>query len=91
MLGYNETTNAPVYIGVIHTDDYTVYNSVVSRFGHHHGGCLVHVRRAQRLVPEAYLIKVLKRLPHEATFDQAAALRSSRIAAEKKLESEQEV
>jgi hypothetical protein len=45
--------------------------------------------RAQSLEPEAYLIEVLKRLPHDATLDQAAALTPARIAAEKKLVSEQ--
>jgi transposase len=45
MLGYDETTNTLAYTGIIHTDGYTVYDSVASRFGLHHGGCLAHVRR----------------------------------------------
>jgi transposase len=230
MLGYDEATNTLAYTGPIHTDGFTVYDALASRFGLEHGGCLSHVRReftdlgdaspevtipvllyiqqiyriethtkqtgappacrelirrsrslpiarelhqfivahltdhrpagnvrgalqytlnqwhkilhclsqgvmeidtngveniirptklgmknwmffgsleagannalfytllancrAQSLEPEAYLIEVLKRLPHEATLDQAAALTPARIAAEKKLASEQAV
>jgi len=40
--------------------------------------------RAQGIDPEDYLIEVLKRLPHNATSDQAAALTPARIAAERK-------
>jgi len=39
--------------------------------------------RAQGLEPEAYLIEVLKRLPHDATAEQAAAFTRARIAAER--------
>ena len=45
MLGYDEVTNTIVYQGEIHTDGYTVYDTVAARFGLRHGGCLAHVRR----------------------------------------------
>ena len=38
--------------------------------------------RAQGLDPEAYLIEVIKRLPHDGDFAQAAALTPARIAGE---------
>ena len=38
--------------------------------------------RAQDLDPEDYLVEVLKRLPHDATPEQAAALTPAPIAAE---------
>lgn len=38
---------------------------------------------AQGLDPEHYLVEVLKRLPHEATAAQAAALTPRQIAAER--------
>jgi hypothetical protein len=38
--------------------------------------------RAQSLDPEDYLIEVLKRLPHNATPEQAAELPPARIAAD---------
>jgi transposase len=37
--------------------------------------------RAQSIDPEDYLIEVLKRLPHEATREEAAALTPARLAA----------
>ena len=40
--------------------------------------------RAQHLDPEDYLIEVIKRLPPDATPEQAAALTSARIAAERR-------
>jgi transposase len=40
--------------------------------------------RAQGLDPEAYLIEVIKRLPHDATTDQAAALTPASIARQKR-------
>ena len=43
---------------------------------------------AQELDPEDYLIEVLKRLPHDATVEQAAALTPSRIAAERRAKNE---
>lgn len=46
--------------------------------------------RAQGIEPEDYLTEVLKRLPHNATPEQAAALTPSRIAAERKAKSEAE-
>jgi len=45
--------------------------------------------RAQGLDPEAYLVEVLKRLPHDATPEQAAALTPARIAAERKAKAEE--
>ena len=46
--------------------------------------------RAQSLDPEDYLIEVLKRLPHNATPEQAAELTPARIAAERKAKAEAE-
>ena len=40
--------------------------------------------RAQDLDPEDYLVEAIKRLPPEATSDQAAALTPARIAAERR-------
>lgn len=45
MLGYDPETNTLAYTGQIHTDGYIVYDTVASRFGLDHGGCLAHVRR----------------------------------------------
>ena len=45
---------------------------------------------AQDLDPEDYLTEVLKRLPHEATADQAAALTPRNIAAERQTRAAQE-
>ena len=45
--------------------------------------------RAQGLEPEAYLIEVLKRLLHDATAEQAAALTRARIAAERRAATEE--
>jgi hypothetical protein len=45
--------------------------------------------RAQGLEPEAYLIEVLKRLPHDATAEQAAALTPACIAAEHRVATEE--
>jgi transposase len=44
--------------------------------------------RAQGIDPEEYLTEVLKRLPHNATPEQAAELTPSRIAAERKAKAE---
>ena len=44
--------------------------------------------RAQGLDPEDYLVEVIKRLPHDATSEQAAALTPARIAAERKSKAE---
>jgi hypothetical protein len=38
--------------------------------------------RSQGLDPEVYLTEVLKRLPHDATIEQAAMLTPAAIAAE---------
>ena len=40
--------------------------------------------RAQHLDPEDYLVEVIKRLPPDATPEQAAALTPARIAAERR-------
>jgi hypothetical protein len=40
--------------------------------------------RAHHLDPEDYLVEVIKRLPHDATVEQAAALTPARIAAERR-------
>lgn len=45
MLGYDPVTNTLAYTGQIHTDGYIVYDTVASRFGLDHGGCLAHARR----------------------------------------------
>jgi transposase len=45
MLGYDEATNTIAYEGEIHTDGYTVYDTVATKFGLRHGGCLAHTRR----------------------------------------------
>lgn len=44
--------------------------------------------RAQGLDPEDYLVEVIKRLPHDATPEQAAALTPARIAAERSAKTE---
>jgi transposase len=44
--------------------------------------------RAQGLDPEDYLMEVIKRLPHDATTEQASALTPARIAAERKAKAE---
>ena len=44
--------------------------------------------RAQNLDPENYLVEVIKRLPHDATPEQAAALTPARIAAERRIANE---
>lgn len=44
--------------------------------------------RAQNLDPENYLVEVIKRLPHDATPEQAAALTPARIAAERRAANE---
>jgi hypothetical protein len=46
--------------------------------------------RAQGLNPEDYLIEVLKRLPHEATREEAAALTPARLAAARRALAEAE-
>jgi hypothetical protein len=38
--------------------------------------------RSQGLDPEAYLVEVFRRLPHDATIEQAAQLTPAAIAAE---------
>ena len=43
---------------------------------------------AQKLDPEEYLIEVIKRLPPNATSEQAAALTPARIAAERRAAAE---
>lgn len=45
--------------------------------------------RAQDLDPEDYLVEVIKRLPHQATPEQAAALTPARIAAEHRAKAEE--
>ena len=45
MLGYDQATNTIAYHGTIHTDGYTVYQTVAAKHGLRHGGCLAHVRR----------------------------------------------
>lgn len=45
MLGYDEATNTIAFEGTIHTDGYTVYDTVATKFGLRHGGCLAHARR----------------------------------------------
>ncbi|WP_348223428.1 hypothetical protein [Luteolibacter sp.] len=45
--------------------------------------------RAQELDPEDYLTEVIKRLPHNATVKQAAALTPARIAAERRASDQQ--
>jgi transposase len=45
MLGYDKLTNTIAFSGSIHTDGYTVYDTVAARFGLRHGGCLAHARR----------------------------------------------
>lgn len=44
--------------------------------------------RAQAIDPESYLVEVIKRLPHNATQEQAAALTPARIAAERRAAAE---
>lgn len=46
--------------------------------------------RAQGIDPEDYLVEILKRLPHDATPEQAAVLTPARIAAERKAKAEGE-
>jgi hypothetical protein len=46
--------------------------------------------RAQDLDPEAYLVEMIKRLPHDATPEQAAALTPARIAAERRAKAKTE-
>jgi len=46
--------------------------------------------RAQQLDPEDYLVEILKRLPHNATPEQAAALTPARVAAERRATTEAE-
>ena len=45
--------------------------------------------RAQDLDPEDYLVEVIKRLPHDATPEQAAALTPAKIAAERQAAAEE--
>ena len=45
MLGYDEATNTIAFGGTIHTDGYTVYDTVAKNHGLRHGGCLAHARR----------------------------------------------
>ena len=47
--------------------------------------------RAQGLDPETYLIEVIKRLPHDATTEQAAELTPARIATERRTVAEKAV
>ncbi len=46
--------------------------------------------RAQGIDPEDYLVEVLKRLPHNATLEEAAALTPARLAAERLAQAEAE-
>ncbi len=46
--------------------------------------------RAQGLEPEDYLVEVIKRLPHDATAEQAAELTPARIAAQRRAEAQAE-
>lgn len=46
--------------------------------------------RAQGVDPEDCLIEVLKRLPNEATREQAAALTPARLTAERRVKAEAE-
>jgi transposase len=45
MLGYDKATNTIAFEGTIHTDGYTVYDTVAKNHGLRHGGCLAHARR----------------------------------------------
>ena len=45
MLGYDPVTNTIAWHGTIHTDGYTVYDTVAARQGLRHAGCLAHIRR----------------------------------------------
>ena len=45
--------------------------------------------RAQGIDPEDYLVEVLKRLPHNATLEEASALTPARLAAERRARAEQ--
>ena len=47
--------------------------------------------RAQGLDPEDYLVEVIKRLPHNATPEEAAVLTPARIAAERRAKAEEAV
>jgi transposase len=44
-LGYDKETNTIAYQGIIHTDGYTVYDTVAAKHGLRHAGCLAHTRR----------------------------------------------
>ena len=44
-LGYDPVTNTIDWHGTMHTDGYGVYDSVASKHGLRHGGCLAHIRR----------------------------------------------
>ena len=44
-LGYERETNTIAYQGAIHTDGYTVYDTVAAKQGLRHAGCLAHTRR----------------------------------------------
>lgn len=45
MLGYDPGTNTLAWHGAIHTDGYTVYDTVAEKHGLRHAGCLAHIRR----------------------------------------------
>lgn len=45
MLGYDEHTNTIAFTGTIHTDGYTVYDTIAAKHGLRHAGCLAHIRR----------------------------------------------
>jgi len=45
--------------------------------------------RAQGIDPEDYLVEVIKRLPHNATLEEASALTPARLAAERRARAEQ--
>ena len=44
-LGYDGETNTIAYQGAIHTDGYTVYDTVAAKHSLRHAGCLAHARR----------------------------------------------
>lgn len=45
MLGYDEATNTIAFTGTIHSDGYTVYDTIAAKHGLRHAGCLAHIRR----------------------------------------------
>ena len=43
MLGYDEATNTIAFTGTIHSDGYTVYDTIAAKHGLRHAGCLAHI------------------------------------------------